>query len=106
MFTNSIVKHTHTAPAVKKELTLENFIDALKPLALSRSNNGQLSRGLGVSDYKLSEFEANNHYDIAQVRIEILKEWLRNEYQPTWKKLATAVRKTGDGNLAWRLDGE
>ena len=59
-----------------------------------------------MSDYKLSEFEANNHFDIAQVRTEILKEWLRNEYPPTWQKLAAAVRKTGDGNLAWRLDGE
>ena len=88
--------------AINKELTVENVVEALKEAGYSNSNRSNLGWVLNVPVDKIKTFEENNPHDIAQVRIEIITHWMKN--QPNkWSTIADAAEKLDIKNKAQEI---
>ena len=61
---------------------------------------------LGVPSNKISEFESNFPRENERVKSEILKYWLDNAEECSWKVIANAVRNIELKNLACYITGE
>lgn len=78
---------------------MDNVLEALTEAEYLMSTEEKLGRALIVPEDKISEFKKNNPHDIAQMRTEIVKFWLKS--QPNeWSTIADAAETLCIKNMA------
>ena len=82
-----------------KEINVLNVLEALESIELLKSKNGKIGRVLKVPEHEIDIFELNNPNDPEEVRIQIIKYWMRNQ-QSSWSVIAEVARKLGEENTA------
>ena len=63
----------------------------------------QLGVQLNVNTYRLDVIRANHPNDVEGAKLEFVSEWLNNDPDKSWDKLASALRQIGCINLSDKI---
>ena len=74
-------------------------------IKLLKSKNGKIGRVLKVPEDRIDTFERNNPDDPEEVRVQIIKYWMKNQ-ESSWSAIADVAEKLGEENLAKKIQSK
>ena len=77
-----------------KELDEKNIVNVLHEAQFADGDWELLGLQL-IKHADLTTIKANRHGEVSLCTMDMVSQWLRNELEPSWNKLAEAVEKVG-----------
>ena len=92
-----------------KELDVKNIVNVLHEAEFADGDWELLGLQL-IKHTDLTTIKANRHGEVSLCMIDTISQWLRNELEPSWNKLAEAVEKVtkygkATANVVWQKAG-
>ena len=91
---------------LEKPLEIRYILEVLYDGEFSAAKCQDLGLMLGVKQHQILNIQSNHVGQVQAQLVGILEYWLRNNLNPSWRKLANALGKCGYGNLASTICGK